>query len=80
MTADHLVASSYGPVYGLLSDEGRSLYILDAVNYRDYLYDLTTDSNTASQVVSSTLRRSARTRIRELIAELHSWYGVPRLD
>jgi sulfatase-like protein len=35
-----LVAASYGPVYGMLQRNGRSLYVADAVNSRDYAYDL----------------------------------------
>jgi hypothetical protein len=35
-----LLASSYGPVYGVLRDNGRILYIADGVNRRDYAYDL----------------------------------------
>jgi hypothetical protein len=35
-----LLASSYGPVYGVLRNNGRSLYIADALNQRDYAYDL----------------------------------------
>jgi Sulfatase len=35
-----LLAASYGAVYGLLRHNGRSLYIADAVEGRDYAYDL----------------------------------------
>lgn len=80
VTADHLVASSYGPVYGLLSNGGDSLYILDAVNYRDYLYDLSTESNTASSRIGDAQRRSSRETIRRLLMDLNAWYGVPQLD
>lgn len=40
-TEPALLASSYGAVYGVLRDNGRSLYIADGVNRRDYAYDLT---------------------------------------
>jgi arylsulfatase A-like enzyme len=79
VAADHLVASSYGPVYGLISDGGGSVYILDSVNYRDHFYDLTTESNAASGRISSARRRSSREAIRRLLTELNDWYGVPRL-
>ena len=79
VSADHLVASSYGPVYGLISNRGLSLYILDAVNYRDYLYDLTTESNTISVEIGTDQRRTAHDTIRRMIEELNDWYGVPRL-
>ena len=76
---DHLVASSYGPVYGLISNAGRSLYILDSVNYRDYLYDLTGGSNTVTAEIGADQRGSARETIRRMLAELNGWYGVPTL-
>jgi len=38
--AAYLVASSYGPVYGILSAGGERLFIADGVNYRTYLFDL----------------------------------------
>ena len=58
---------------------GRSLYILDAVNYRDYLYDLTTESNTTSTEINTDKRGAARDTIRRMLAELNDWYGVPQL-
>ena len=39
-TGDELVASSYGTVYGLIQQAGKRLYIVDAVNFQDYVYDL----------------------------------------
>jgi hypothetical protein len=36
-----LIADSYGPVYGLLRDNGRSLFVADAAKNRAYVYDLT---------------------------------------
>lgn len=38
--AAYLLASSYGAVYGILSENGRRLYVADGVNYRTYLFDL----------------------------------------
>jgi hypothetical protein len=35
-----LVASSYGPVYGVIDDDGQTMYVADAVNARDFAYDL----------------------------------------
>ena len=79
VAANHLMASSYGPVYGVLTEAGHSLYILDAVNYRDYLYDLTTDSNTTSSHLDEATRRSSRAKIRGLVEQLNDWYGVGEL-
>jgi uncharacterized membrane protein len=35
-----LVASSYGPVYGVLRENGSRLYIADAINSREFAYDM----------------------------------------
>ena len=77
--SDHLMASSYGPVYGIISEGGRSFYILDSVNYRDYLYDLTMDSNTESLRLDEATRRRSRAKIRALVEQLNGWYGVGEL-
>ena len=39
----YLVASSYGPVFGLLGHNGRRLYLADAVEAREYAYELGPD-------------------------------------
>jgi arylsulfatase A-like enzyme len=45
---DHyLIAASYAAVYGVLSNRGRSLYVADAVNYRDAHYGIS-DSGSGS--------------------------------
>jgi hypothetical protein len=38
---DHfLLASSYGAVFGLVSGDGRRLYVADAINFEDHLFSL----------------------------------------
>lgn len=37
----YLIVDSYGPVYGMLRDNGRSLFIADAGRNKEYVYDLT---------------------------------------
>jgi hypothetical protein len=58
----HLLASSYGPVYGVLSGAGNTLYIADAINYKDYLYDLS-----RPQPVALPITEQHRSEFRELI-------------
>jgi hypothetical protein len=36
----YLIADSYGPVYALLRDSGRTLFVADAVKNQAYIYDL----------------------------------------
>ncbi len=75
---DHyVVASSYGPVYGVISDRGRALYIADATSYRDYVFDLTTGIAGTSLPVSDAAREAGVRRIRDIIAELTRFYRLP---
>jgi len=39
----YLLVSSYGAVYATLRDRGQSLFIVDAVAYKNYFYDLSGD-------------------------------------
>jgi hypothetical protein len=72
-----LVASSYGPVYGILGGNGRSLYIADAVNYTDDLYDLTGYPKAPPPALSDEQRAAYRELVRESVDSIHTFYGVP---
>ena len=69
----YLVVSSYAPVYGVLDREGRTLYIADGVNYRDYYYDLA-DGRSTSKPISDELRRNSQARIRKLVLQIGRFY------
>ena len=69
-----LLASSYGPVYGILRDNGRSLYVADGVNSRDYAYDLS-ELKPIRVGVTAGLRDESRAFIRARLGELDSLYG-----
>jgi hypothetical protein len=49
------VAASYASVYGLLTDNATRLFISDAVNEKDYWYDLQTGAslNPSRQLVAT---------------------------
>lgn len=68
-----VVASSYGAVYGVLRDNGRLLYIADAVNAREYAYDLS-DLKPVRIGVTAEMREADRALIRERLAKLASLY------
>ena len=40
-----MVASSYGAAYGVVSGDGRSLFVADGVKDKDYFFDLTDNAN-----------------------------------
>jgi arylsulfatase A-like enzyme len=69
----YLLASSYGAVYGLLSDNGRILYIVDAVNRRDLKYDLSGMIPQRLGITSSE-RQSRRDAIRRKLDDLAVLY------
>jgi hypothetical protein len=68
-----LLASSYGPVYALVEDNGRSLYIADGVHQRDYAYDIT-GIRLARVGVTDKQRAAARVLISARIGEIADMY------
>jgi len=70
----YLVASSYGPVYGILSGNGRSLYIVNAENYRDYFFHFPEDPSDVSQPVTASLREKNEELIRRDVLAIDHFY------
>jgi arylsulfatase A-like enzyme len=69
-----MLASSYGATYGMLRRNGRSLYISDLVNGREYSYDLTAQPIGTRTQVTDDDRRVNQRWIRQRIAELAQVY------
>ena len=74
-STDYLIVSSYGAVYGVLNGQGNQLYIADAVNYRNYLYDLSRQSLGVSIPVPDSVRERNEQFIREQISAIGHFYG-----
>lgn len=79
---DHfLLASSYGAVYGILGGDGRSLYVSDAVNLRDYYYDLGWDPKGTRNALTPARKARHDALILQDLAHLNAFYhfdgGVP---
>jgi hypothetical protein len=72
----YLVASSYGAVFGLLGRNGRRLYVADAVESREYAYELGVDGHDVRVGITDAEREASRRAIRKQIAELAAWYGL----
>jgi arylsulfatase A-like enzyme len=70
-----LLASSYGPVWGVLRDNGRYLYIADGVNYTDYFFDLKADPFGQRNAVTDAIRQEYRDLIRQGIKDVNTFYG-----
>jgi len=70
----YLVASSYGPVYGILGDNGRSLYIVNAESDKDYFFHLPDDPTDTSRPVTAPLREANQELIRKDITAIDHFY------
>ena len=71
---DYLVASSYAPVYGILSGEGRFLFTADAVNLKESWFDLA-EAEPSAHAVTSSMRVLYEKMIHEKIDRINQQYG-----
>ncbi|HLY97551.1 MAG TPA: sulfatase-like hydrolase/transferase [Candidatus Angelobacter sp.] len=71
----YLIASSYAPVYGILSDGGHSLYVVDGVGYKDALYEWSEGSDVSSKTVSDEARSQGRKQIRDSVTEIGRFFN-----
>ncbi len=75
----YLIVSSYAPVYAILGGRGQSLFIVDAVNSKNYYYDLSADPRGAINHVTVQIRNENEALIRRdvgLIDELYGWHST----
>lgn len=72
----HMLVSSYGPVYGILEEEGKYLYVADAVGYTDTYYEVAKGSKASRDSVPEEVRTRNAVRIAEGIKELHESFHV----
>ncbi len=74
MRDSYLLASSYGPVYGLLKESGHSLYIVDASDQVDYLYEIPAEGAAILKPISPSLQAENEKLIREGILAINRFY------
>ena len=72
----YLLASSYAPVYGILGGDGQSLFIVDAVNQKNYFYDLEADPEGVHNRVTPRIRDENEALIREQLGLIDRMYGA----
>jgi hypothetical protein len=70
----YLIVSSYAPVYGLLTQNGRSLYIADGVNFRDYSYALNDKGTHLEASADDSQRAGSQNQIREKVKAISAFY------
>ena len=74
-TRSYMVASSYGPSYGILSDNGRALFISDAANSKDYFFNLDDDPEGKRNLVTGEARAENEKLIRRYVQAINSFYS-----
>jgi len=62
-----LLGSSYGAVYGWLTHNGQRLYIVDGVNFQDYVYDISAGLVGARTTADAAERIASRKGIRDRV-------------
>ena len=70
----YLIVSSYGPVYGLLQHNATSFFIVDAVNRRNYFYDLTADPEGIHNHLTRRIRDEGESEIRRQVGLIQDLY------
>jgi hypothetical protein len=71
-----LLTSSYGPTYGLLRRNGRSLYVSDVAAGREFAFDLSRDPLGARVDVTDDLRQLNQRLIRQHLEAFNSYHGL----
>jgi hypothetical protein len=71
-----LIASSYAPIYAVLSNGGRSLYVVDGIEYDDYLYDMTEPG--PARAATPEVRANGQRIMRDSIQDIANFYLRPR--
>ncbi|MBS1833374.1 MAG: sulfatase-like hydrolase/transferase [Acidobacteria bacterium] len=73
--ADYLIASSYGPVYGILTGDGGRLSISDAVNYHDCAFDMRASFTSGEETLGTAARGELQKKIKEKVLRVNGFYG-----
>lgn len=71
----HLIASSYGAVWGIISGDGNKLYISDGVNFADHFFDLGGDPKGKPIPLTPEIKRVYDHLIRQEIDHLNAFYS-----
>jgi hypothetical protein len=74
----YLIASSYAPIYAVLSNGGRALYVVDGIEYDDYLYDLTEPG--PARAATPEVRANGQRIVRDSIQDIATFYLRPQKE
>jgi hypothetical protein len=73
---NYLIACSYAPVYGMLGNNGKTLFIVDAVNRKNYFLDLAKDPLGTRNYLTPRLRDDNEALIRHDLGLIDNLYGL----
>lgn len=71
----YMIASSYGPLYGLLYENGKKLFTENEVTGTEEFFDLGQDPEASHNVLSDEIRRKSEAQLRADIQEIADLYG-----
>jgi arylsulfatase A-like enzyme len=74
----YLIASSYGPMYGVLSENGKKLFIENEVSgiaETEEFFDLRSDPEATHNVITSQIRNNGEAQVRGFISGIANLYG-----
>ncbi|HEY2171527.1 MAG TPA: sulfatase-like hydrolase/transferase, partial [Candidatus Angelobacter sp.] len=71
----YLVAASYAPNYGILSDNGRTLFAFDDYKHEEALYDLTADPHGDHNLITPQVAQADDKEIRSHLAQIAKAYN-----
>jgi hypothetical protein len=71
---DLLLSSSYGPVHAMLRNNGQSLYVADAVQGRDFAFELRAGDRMERVTVTDAMRAANRRLMRDQIVQIAAAY------
>lgn len=73
--SSYMIASSYGPVYGLLQNAVHTLYVADAVEYDDHLYAWGDGSSVSNGTITAEIRADRQQQIRDDVNGIARFYS-----
>lgn len=74
---DYLLMSSYLPVFGVLSGDRKSLFMVDATLHRSYFYDLEHDPSALKNQITLPIQDRYEKEIREDLQRIDAFYNLP---
>lgn len=72
----YVIASSYGAAYGVLSGNGRWLFVADGVKDKDQFFDLSDEGKGKLDHFTSATRAAQQQLIREYIGSINEFYNL----